>query len=226
MEIILAEPRRFCAGVKRAVDILVITLEKYQNRCQVYVLHEIVHNKYIVEDFKRQGVVFVNSIEEIEDNGGILIFSAHGVSKNIEEEAKRRGIQVIRAICGEMASDVDVCRRCCDNFIVNTKIIKCDACEKVYHPACVNVKDNFSKYISECSNLFWVCDTCKECVTLKCIPTGHNTSLDSLQKDDDCLNREKDLLTKLLNELENVSQLQKFKIDAYEKQIHELKTRR
>nr|CAH7726678.1 unnamed protein product [Callosobruchus chinensis] len=124
-----------------------------------------------------------------------------------------------------MASDVDVCRRCSDNFIVNTKIIKCDACEKVYHPACVNVKDNFSKYISECSNLFWVCDTCKECVTLKCIPTGHNTSLDSLQKDNDCLNREKDLLTKLLNELENVSQLQKFKIDAYEKQIHELKNK-
>ncbi|WP_264329021.1 4-hydroxy-3-methylbut-2-enyl diphosphate reductase [Wolbachia endosymbiont (group A) of Andrena hattorfiana] len=99
MEIILAEPRGFCAGVKRAVDILAITLEKYKNKCQVYVLHEIVHNKYIVEDFKRQGVVFVNSIEEIEDNGGILIFSAHGVSKNIEDKAKRKGIQVIDATC-------------------------------------------------------------------------------------------------------------------------------
>ncbi len=99
MEIILAEPRGFCAGVKRAVDILAITLEKYKNKCQVYVLHEIVHNKYIVEDFKRQGAVFVNSIEEIEDNGGILIFSAHGVSKNIEDEAKRKGIQVIDATC-------------------------------------------------------------------------------------------------------------------------------
>nr|CAH7756612.1 unnamed protein product [Callosobruchus chinensis] len=83
----------------------------------------------------------------------------------------------------------------------------------------------YSKYISECSNIFWVCDTCKECVTLKCIPTGHNATLDCLQKDNDCLNREKDLLTKLLNELENVSQLQKFKIDAYEKQIHELKNK-
>ncbi|UPA55736.1 4-hydroxy-3-methylbut-2-enyl diphosphate reductase [Wolbachia pipientis] len=99
MEIILAEPRGFCAGVKRAVDILAITLEKYKNKCQVYVLHEIVHNKYIVENFKRQGVVFVNSIEEIEDNGGILIFSAHGVSKNIEDEARRKGIQVIDATC-------------------------------------------------------------------------------------------------------------------------------
>ncbi|QOD38820.1 4-hydroxy-3-methylbut-2-enyl diphosphate reductase [Candidatus Wolbachia massiliensis] len=99
MEIILAEPRGFCAGVKRAVDILAITLEKYKNKRQVYVLHEIVHNKYIVEDFKKQGVVFVNSIEDIKDNGGVLIFSAHGVSKNIEEEAKRRGIHVINATC-------------------------------------------------------------------------------------------------------------------------------
>jgi 4-hydroxy-3-methylbut-2-enyl diphosphate reductase len=99
MEVILAEPRGFCAGVKRAVDILTITLEKYKNKRQVYVLHEIVHNKYIVEDFKKQGVVFVSSIEDIKDNGGILIFSAHGVSKSIEEEAKRKGIQVIDATC-------------------------------------------------------------------------------------------------------------------------------
>ncbi|MFP3035912.1 MAG: 4-hydroxy-3-methylbut-2-enyl diphosphate reductase [Wolbachia sp.] len=99
MEVILAEPRGFCAGVKRAVDILTITLEKYKNKHQVYVLHEIVHNEYIVEDFKKQGVVFVSSIEDIEDNGGILIFSAHGVSKSIEKEAKRKGIQVIDATC-------------------------------------------------------------------------------------------------------------------------------
>ncbi|WCR58025.1 4-hydroxy-3-methylbut-2-enyl diphosphate reductase [Wolbachia endosymbiont of Ctenocephalides felis wCfeJ] len=99
MEIILAEPRGFCAGVKRAVDILAITLEKYKNKRKVYVLHEIVHNKYIVEDFKKQGVVFVNSIEDIKDDEGILIFSAHGVSKSIEEKAKRKGIQVIDATC-------------------------------------------------------------------------------------------------------------------------------
>ncbi|MGL9681904.1 MAG: 4-hydroxy-3-methylbut-2-enyl diphosphate reductase [Wolbachia sp.] len=99
MEVILAEPRGFCAGVKRAVDILVITLEKYKNKRQVYVLHEIVHNKYIVENFKKQGVVFVNNIEYIEANDGILIFSAHGVSKSIEEEVKRKGIQVIDATC-------------------------------------------------------------------------------------------------------------------------------
>ncbi|WP_168464875.1 4-hydroxy-3-methylbut-2-enyl diphosphate reductase [Wolbachia endosymbiont of Ctenocephalides felis wCfeT] len=99
MEVILAEPRGFCAGVKRAVDILAITLEKYRNQCQVYVLHEIVHNKYIVEDFMKQGVIFVKNIEEIEGNGGILIFSAHGVSKSIEDEAKRKNIKVIDATC-------------------------------------------------------------------------------------------------------------------------------
>ncbi|QKX02657.1 4-hydroxy-3-methylbut-2-enyl diphosphate reductase [Wolbachia endosymbiont of Litomosoides sigmodontis] len=99
MEIILAEPRGFCAGVKRAVDILSITLEKYRNKRKVYVLHEIVHNKYVVEVFKKQGVVFVNNIEDIEENGGILIFSAHGVSKSIEDKAKRKGIQIINATC-------------------------------------------------------------------------------------------------------------------------------
>lgn len=99
MEVILAEPRGFCAGVRRAVDILAITLEKYRDKRQVYVLHEIVHNEYIIEDFKKQGVIFVKSIEEIQDNSGILIFSAHGVSQSIEEEASRKNIQVIDATC-------------------------------------------------------------------------------------------------------------------------------
>lgn len=99
MEIILAEPRGFCAGVKRAVDILAITLKKYRNKCQVYVLHEIVHNKYIVEDFKKQGVIFVKSVEEIEDNQGVLLFSAHGVSESVECDAKRKGIKVVDATC-------------------------------------------------------------------------------------------------------------------------------
>jgi len=99
MEVILAEPRGFCAGVRRAVDILAITLEKYRDKRQVYVLHEIVHNKYIIEDFKKQGVIFVKSIEEIQDNSGILIFSAHGVSQSIEDKASRKNIQVIDATC-------------------------------------------------------------------------------------------------------------------------------
>lgn len=99
MEIILAEPRGFCAGVKRAVDILTITLEKYKSKCQIYVLHEIVHNIHIVEDFKKKGVIFINSIKEIKDQEGVLIFSAHGVSKGIEDEAKRKNIKVIDATC-------------------------------------------------------------------------------------------------------------------------------
>lgn len=99
MEVILAEPRGFCAGVKRAVDILAITLERHRGKRQVYVLHEIVHNKYIIEDFQKQGVIFVNSIDEIKDEGGVLIFSAHGVAKSVEDEASRKNIQVIDATC-------------------------------------------------------------------------------------------------------------------------------
>ncbi|QKX00839.1 4-hydroxy-3-methylbut-2-enyl diphosphate reductase [Wolbachia endosymbiont of Dipetalonema caudispina] len=99
MEIILTEPRGFCAGVKRAIAILTTILEKYKNKRQVYVLNEIVHNKYIVENFKKQGVIFINSIEDVKDNTGILIFSAHGVPKNTEEEAKKKGIQVVDATC-------------------------------------------------------------------------------------------------------------------------------
>ncbi|WFW29623.1 MAG: 4-hydroxy-3-methylbut-2-enyl diphosphate reductase [Wolbachia endosymbiont of Menacanthus eurysternus] len=99
MEAILVEPYGFCAGVRRAIDILSITLEKYKDRHCIYVLHEIVHNKYIVEGFKKQGVIFINSIEDIKNNDGVLVFSAHGVSKSIEEGAKRRGIQVIDATC-------------------------------------------------------------------------------------------------------------------------------
>ncbi|MBV0899671.1 MAG: 4-hydroxy-3-methylbut-2-enyl diphosphate reductase [Wolbachia endosymbiont of Fragariocoptes setiger] len=99
MEVILAKPRGFCAGVKRAVDILAIALEKYRNKRNVYVLHEIVHNNYIVESFKKQGVIFVNSIEEIEDTKAVLIFSAHGVSKKIEDEARKKNILVLDATC-------------------------------------------------------------------------------------------------------------------------------
>ena len=99
MEVILARPRGFCAGVKRAVDILAIALEKYRNKRNVYVLHEIVHNNYIVESFKKQGVIFVNSIEEVEDTEGVLIFSAHGVSKKIEDEARKKNILVLDATC-------------------------------------------------------------------------------------------------------------------------------
>ncbi|UWI83109.1 4-hydroxy-3-methylbut-2-enyl diphosphate reductase [Wolbachia endosymbiont of Howardula sp.] len=99
MEVILAEPRGFCAGVKRAIEILTHTLAIYKNKCQVYVLHEIVHNTYIIEQFIKQGAIFIEHLEEIQDNSGVLVFSAHGVSKNIEEQAKRQGLTVIDTTC-------------------------------------------------------------------------------------------------------------------------------
>ena len=86
-KIILAQPRGFCAGVVRAVEIVERSLKQYG--APVYVRHEIVHNKHVVEDLKAKGARFVESVSEIPDNA-ITIFSAHGVAKSVEEEAKLR----------------------------------------------------------------------------------------------------------------------------------------
>ena len=96
MNIILAEPRGFCAGVTRAIDIVEKVLEKFG--APIYVRHEIVHNRYVVEDLKKKGAIFVEEIDQIPDNA-IVIFSAHGVSKKVEEDAKLKGLRVIDATC-------------------------------------------------------------------------------------------------------------------------------
>lgn len=96
MEIILAQPRGFCAGVKRAIEIVERALSLYGS--PIYVRHEIVHNKYVVEDLKAKGVVFVDTIDEVPEDA-ILIFSAHGVSSRVEEEARGRHLPVIDATC-------------------------------------------------------------------------------------------------------------------------------
>jgi len=96
MEIILAQPRGFCAGVDRAIEIVERALELYG--APVYVRHEIVHNKFVVDNLKKKGAVFVNELDEIPENG-ITIFSAHGVSEKVEETAKNRGLPVIDATC-------------------------------------------------------------------------------------------------------------------------------
>jgi 4-hydroxy-3-methylbut-2-enyl diphosphate reductase len=84
-EIKLANPRGFCAGVDRAIDIVNKALEIYGS--PVYVKHEVVHNKHVVEDLKNRGAVFVEEIDEIPDNS-LVIFSAHGVSDQVEETTK------------------------------------------------------------------------------------------------------------------------------------------
>ncbi len=96
VEIILAQPRGFCAGVSRAIEIVELALAKFGS--PVYVRHEIVHNKYVVEDLRRKGAVFVQEIEEIPDNA-ITIFSAHGVSQKVENETKLRNLPIIDATC-------------------------------------------------------------------------------------------------------------------------------
>lgn len=96
LNLLLAQPRGFCAGVVRAIEIVERALEKYG--APVYVRHEIVHNRYVVESLRAKGVVFVKEINEI-PAGGITIFSAHGISEKIENEARLRDLPAIDATC-------------------------------------------------------------------------------------------------------------------------------
>ena len=97
MKILLANPRGFCAGVDRAIQIVERSLEKYG--APVYVRHEIVHNKYVVESLRNKGAVFVETLDEIPNDGQPVIFSAHGVPKHVPAEAKRREMFFIDATC-------------------------------------------------------------------------------------------------------------------------------
>ena len=96
MRVVLAQPRGFCAGVERAIEIVERALEIYGP--PVYVRHEIVHNKHVVEDLRSKGARFVDEIDEIPD-GATTIFSAHGVSQNVVDQAAARGLPVIDATC-------------------------------------------------------------------------------------------------------------------------------
>jgi 4-hydroxy-3-methylbut-2-enyl diphosphate reductase len=96
MKIILAQPRGFCAGVVRAIDTVERALEKYG--APVYVRHEIVHNRHVVDSLRAKGARFVDELNEV-PAGGVTIFSAHGVSKKVEREAKVRSLPTIDATC-------------------------------------------------------------------------------------------------------------------------------
>ena len=97
INIYLAAPRGFCAGVDRAIEIVKKTISKYGS--PVYVRHEIVHNKNVVEDLKRQGVIFIEKLDEVKDKNRPVIFSAHGVPKSVPDLAKREKIFFIDATC-------------------------------------------------------------------------------------------------------------------------------
>jgi 4-hydroxy-3-methylbut-2-en-1-yl diphosphate reductase len=95
-EIVLAQPRGFCAGVDRAIDIVERALELHG--APIYVRHEIVHNRYVVEDLRGKGAIFINELCDA-PAGAIVVFSAHGVSKAVRAEAQKRGLEVFDATC-------------------------------------------------------------------------------------------------------------------------------
>ena len=96
MDIVLANPRGFCAGVDRAIEIVKRAIETLG--APIYVRHEVVHNRFVVDDLKQRGAIFVEELDEVPD-GNTVIFSAHGVSKAVREEAERRGLKVFDATC-------------------------------------------------------------------------------------------------------------------------------
>ena len=96
MRVILAQPRGFCAGVERAIEIVERALKKFGP--PIYVRHEIVHNRHVVEDLRQRGAIFVDELDQVPD-GAMTIFSAHGVAKKVEQDAAARDLPVIDATC-------------------------------------------------------------------------------------------------------------------------------
>ncbi len=116
MDILLANPRGFCAGVDRAIEIVERALECLG--APIYVRHEVVHNRFVVEDLRRRGAIFVDGLAEIPD-GNTVIFSAHGVAQAVREEADRRGLRVFDATCPLVTKvHLEVARYCKQGFEV------------------------------------------------------------------------------------------------------------
>src|SRR5258708_25347819 len=102
MEVYLAQPRGFCAGVVRAIEIVERALEKYGP--PVYVRHEIVHNKYVVESLKNKGAIFIEDLSAVPPHA-VTVFSAHGVARSVAEEAAARGLPVLHSTCPPVSKD-------------------------------------------------------------------------------------------------------------------------
>ncbi|MFY0448791.1 4-hydroxy-3-methylbut-2-enyl diphosphate reductase, partial [Xanthomonas codiaei] len=96
MDVLLANPRGFCAGVDRAIEIVKRAIETLG--APIYVRHEVVHNRFVVDDLKERGAIFVEELDEVPD-AATVIFSAHGVSQAVRQEAERRGLKVFDATC-------------------------------------------------------------------------------------------------------------------------------
>lgn len=115
-EILMAQPRGFCAGVDRAINIVNEALARFG--APIYVRHEIVHNVYVVNELRDKGAVFVEELHEV-PKGGIVVFSAHGVSKEVRKDAEERGLQVYDATCPLVTKvHLEVVKMCKDGFTV------------------------------------------------------------------------------------------------------------
>lgn len=110
MDVVLANPRGFCAGVDRAIEIVKRAIESLG--APIYVRHEVVHNRFVVDDLKQRGAVFVEELDEV-PNGATVIFSAHGVSQDVRREATRRGLRIFDATCPLVTKvHIEVSRHC------------------------------------------------------------------------------------------------------------------
>jgi 4-hydroxy-3-methylbut-2-enyl diphosphate reductase len=115
-EILMAQPRGFCAGVDRAINIVNEALTRFG--APIYVRHEIVHNAYVVNELREKGAVFVEELHEV-PKGGIVVFSAHGVSQEVRKDAQERGLQVYDATCPLVTKvHLEVVKMCKDGFTV------------------------------------------------------------------------------------------------------------
>ena len=115
-EILMAQPRGFCAGVDRAINIVNEALNRFG--APIYVRHEIVHNAYVVNELREKGAVFVDELHEV-PKGGIVVFSAHGVSQEVRKDAQARGLQVYDATCPLVTKvHLEVVKMCKDGYTV------------------------------------------------------------------------------------------------------------
>ncbi|MGB1199626.1 MAG: 4-hydroxy-3-methylbut-2-enyl diphosphate reductase [Thalassotalea sp.] len=144
MEIILANPRGFCAGVDRAISIVDRALDLFD--APIYVRHEVVHNKFVVNGLKKRGAVFVDELHEVPDDSTV-IFSAHGVSKAVRNEAKNRGLKVFDATCPLVTKvHMEVSR-------ASRKNVECVLIGHAGHP---EVEGTMGQYESETGGIYLV----------------------------------------------------------------------
>ena len=144
MEIILANPRGFCAGVDRAISIVERALDLFG--APIYVRHEVVHNKFVVDGLKERGAIFVDELDEVPDNNTV-IFSAHGVSKAVRQEAKSRELKVFDATCPLVTKvHMEVSR-------VSRKNIECILIGHAGHP---EVEGTMGQYSSDSAGIYLV----------------------------------------------------------------------